>query len=88
MISRDTIQEVMQSVNLADPMLTLDERNELRRAAVVEFLATQPSTAGVQGDEHAMILSDLSSYPAWEHENAAPQNRENRPFPYPSFPRL
>lgn len=79
MITREDIENVMNAVVINDITLTMDERNELRRQAVVEFLEGKPNSMGLQGDEHSMILSDLKSYPAWEEEHGRSDRRGETP---------
>lgn len=66
-IMREEIEQVMADVITLGE--TVAERNENRRQAVVEFLKDKPDSRGIHGSEHAMILSDLDSYPQWESED-------------------
>lgn len=76
MIERSEISEVMSGTFLGGSPV---ERNEQRRAAVVEFLKDKPDHVGLAGSEHSMILSDLKSYPEWEREDGRqPTSRDDR----------
>lgn len=67
-ITRDEISLAMQQAVVDGE--TAEDRNAQRRAAVEEFLASQPNGAGLQGSVHDMIMSDLESYKEWEDDAA------------------